>query len=131
MFEFTTISLLGIPGRLMSVAVLYDDYSTEPHYQPSSGMTVEINKQFAWRFATAFGTTVPTLRVRLFDAITGGLLLDDNTTTPTGVWEKTIDNGSNWTVYDTDDKTNEITYIRYIPATLPDNIKIRSLLTLY
>jgi len=131
MFEFTTISLLGIPGRLMSVAVLYDDYSTDPHYQPSSGKTVESNKEFSWRFSTAFETTVPALRVRLFDAVTGGLLLDDKTTSPSGTWEKTIDDGINWIAYDTNDKTNETTYIRYIPATLPDNIKIRSLLTLY
>ena len=132
MFEFTTISLLGITGRLMSVAVLYDDYSTDPHYQPSVGKTVLASKQFAWRFSTAFGTTVPTLRIRLFDAVTGGLLLDDKTTSPTGTWEKTIDNGAtNWTNYNTSDKTNEITYIRYTPTTLPDNNKVRALLTLY
>jgi hypothetical protein len=131
MFEFTTVGLLGIPGRLMSVAVLYEDYSTEPHYQPSSGKTVEASKQFAWRFATAFGTTVPILRVRLFDAVTGGLLVDDDTVSPTGIFDKTIDDGSNWIAYNTADKTNEITYIRYVPATLPDNVKVRALLTLY
>ncbi len=131
MFEFTTIGLLGIPGRLMSVAVLYNDYSTDSHYQPSSGKTVESSKQFAWRFSTAFGSVVPTLRVRLFDAVTGGLLVDDNTATPAGTWAKTTDGGSNWVGYDTTDKGNELTYIRYTPSTLPDNIKIRSLLTLY
>ncbi len=131
MFEFTTISLLGIPARIMSVVVLYDDYSTDPHYQPSSGKTVEGSKQFAWRLATAFDSVVPTLRVRLFDAVTGGLLVDDNTATPAGTWEKSIDDGSNWGAYNTTDKGNEITYIRYVPATLPDNIKVRSLLTLY
>lgn len=131
MFEFTTIGLLGIPGRLMSVAVLYNDYSTDTHYQPSSGKTVEGSKQFAWRFSTAFGSVVPTLRVRIFDAVTGGLLIDDNTATPSGTWAKTTDGGSNWGIYDVTDKGNEITYIRYTPATLPDNIKVRYLLTLY
>ena len=131
MFEFTTISLLGIPGRLMSVAVLYEDYSTDPHYQASAGKTVVGSKQFSWRFATAFGTTVPTLRVRIFDAVTGGLLIDDNTATPTGVWAKSTDSGANWGAYDTADKSNNLTYIRYTPATLPDNIRVRSLLTLY
>lgn len=131
MFEFTTISLLGIPGRLMSVAVLYEDYSTEPHYQPSAGKTVEASKQFAWRFSTSFGSTVPLLRVRIFDAVTGGLLVDDNTGTPAGTFDKTIDDGTNWIAYDTADKSNEITYIRYVPSTLPDNIKVRALLTLY
>ncbi len=129
MFEFTTISLLCVPGRIMSLAVLYEDFSTDPHYQPSSGKTVEADKQFAWRFATAFGSAVPTLRVRLFDAVTGGLLLDDDSVTQAGTWEKTVDGGSNWISYNDTDKGNEITYIRYTPATLPDNIKVRSLLT--
>ena len=131
MFQFTTISLLCVPGRIMSVAVLYDDYSTDPHYQPSSGKTVAASKQFAWRFSTAFSSTVPTLRIRLFDAVTGGLLLDDDSAAPAGTWEKSTDSGSNWTAYNTTDKANETTYIRYTPATLPDNIKVRSLLTLY
>ncbi len=131
MFEFVTISLLCIPARIMSIAVLYEDYSTESHYQPSVGQTVLASKQFAWRFATAFGSTVPTLRVRLFDAVTGGLLLDDDSATPTGTWEKTTDGGSNWTAYNTTDKGNETTYIRYTPATVPDNVKVRALLTLY
>ncbi len=129
MFEFTTISLLCVPGRIMSVAVLYDDLSTDSHYQPSSGKTVESSKQFAWRFATAFGSVVPTLRIRLYDAVTGGLLLDDDSVTQAGTWEKTIDGGTNWISYNDTDKGNEITYIRYTPDTLPDNIKVRSLLT--
>ncbi len=129
MFEFTTISLLCVPGRIMSLAVLYEDYSNDSHYQPSSGKTVEASKQFAWRFATAFGSAVPTLRIRLFDAVTGGLLVDDDSVTQAGTWEKTVDGGSNWVAYTDADKANEITYIRYTPATLPDNIKIRSLLT--
>jgi hypothetical protein len=124
MFEFTTISLLCVPGRIMSLAVLYEDFSTDSHYQPSSGKTVEASKQFAWRFSTAFGSVVPTLRVRLFDAVTGGLLVDDDSVTQAGTWEKTTDGGSN-----ADKGSSEITYIRYTPATLPDNIKIRALLT--
>jgi hypothetical protein len=130
MFEFTTISLLCVPGRIMSMAVLYEDYSTDPHYQPSAGKTEIASKRFAWRFATAFGSTVPTLKVRLFDAVTGGLILEDSTIGPTGTWEKSTDGGSNWSAYNTTDKGNETTYVRYTPATLPDNIKIRSLLIL-
>ena len=130
MFEFTTISLLCVPGRIMSLAVLYDDYSTDPHYQPSAGKTVSANKEFAWRFSTAFGTAVPTLRIRLFDAVSDGLLLDDKTTSPVGTWEKSTD-GTTWGAYNTTDKANDTTYIRYVPATLPDNIKVRALLTLY
>ncbi len=129
MFEFTTISLLCVPGRIMSLAVLYNDFSTDSHYQPSSGKTVEASKQFAWRFSTAFGSTVPTLRIRLYDAISGGLLVDDDSVTQAGTWEKTTDDGSNWAAYNSSDKGNETTYIRFTPDTLPDNIKVRALLT--
>jgi hypothetical protein len=130
MFEFTTISLLCVPGRIMSLAVLYNDLTTDSHYQPSAGQTVEASKQFAWRFSTAFGSTVPTLRVRLYDAVAGGLVLDDTTTAEDyGSWDKSTDGGSNWVSYTATDKGNETTYIRYTPSTLPDNIKVRALLT--
>jgi hypothetical protein len=55
----------------------------------------------------------------------------DDTTATVGPWEKTTD-GTNWIAYGTlSDKSNETTYIRYTPTTLPDNIKVRALLTLY
>lgn len=129
-FEFQTIgNVHGIPARLLSLAVMYEDNTTDSHYQPSVGQSSTSNKRFAWRFATAFGGTVPTLRIRLYDAVTNGLLVDDNSATPTGTWEKSTDGGSVWGSYNTTDKANETTYIRYTPASLGDNIKVRALLT--
>ena len=46
-----------------------------------------------------------------------------------GTWQKSIDNGGSWTAYDTNDKTNDITYIRYTPTSLTDGIIVRALLT--
>ncbi|MCX6703561.1 MAG: hypothetical protein NTV02_02655 [Candidatus Zambryskibacteria bacterium] len=130
MFEFEAIGMLSTTARIMSLAVIYEDLSTDSRFQPSSGKTVEASKQFAWRFSTAFGSTVPTLRVRLYDAVTGGLILDDTTTSSTyGTWEKSTD-GTTFGAYNTTNKTNETTYIRYTPTTLPDNTRVRSLLTL-
>ncbi len=129
-FEFQTIgNVHGIPARLLSLAVLYEDNTTDSHYQPSVAQSSTTDKRFAWRFATAFGGTVPTLRVRLYDAVTGGSLVDDNSASPTGTWEKSTDGGSTWGAYNTTDKANETTYIRYTPASLGDNIKVRALLT--
>ena len=86
--------------------------------------------QFVWRFATAFGGTVPTLRVRLYNAITNDLLVDAYTTsTNNGTWEKSTNSGGVWGTYDTTDKGNETTYIRYTPASLGDTIKVRAVLT--
>jgi hypothetical protein len=130
MFEFKTIGPYCIPARILNLSVVYEDDSTDSHYQPSIGLSDKTNKRFAWRFSTAFGSTVPTLRVRLYDAVSNNLLVDDNTATPTGTFEKSTDLGSNWVVWTNADKTNENTYIRYTPASLGDNIKVKALLTL-
>ena len=131
MFEFQTITIgFGIPNRIYSVAVVYEDLSTLSNYQPSVGLSSISDKRFAWRFSTAFGSTVPALRVRLYNAETGGLLVDDNTASPTGTFERSTDNGSNWSSWNSTDKGNENTYLRYTPSSLADNIKVRALLTL-
>ena len=130
MIEFDTIGWTCIPARVMSLTVVYDDtlFTTDSHYQPSMTKSDATNKIFAWRFVTAFGGTVPTLRVRLYDAVTGDLLVDEYTTGTDGTWEKTTD-GTSWGAYNTTDKANETTYIRYTPASLGDNIKVRAVLT--
>ena len=130
MFQFRTIGLLCIPSRLFSLTVLYEDLSTLSNYQPSVANSNITSKYFAWRFATAFGSTVPTLRIRLYDAVSNGLLVDDDSATPDGTWQKSTDGGSNWVAYDSVDKTNENTYVRYSPNSLGDNIKVSAVLTL-
>ena len=129
LIEFRCIGFFNIPNRIHGACVVYEDSSTDSHYQPSAGNSNLATKTFAWRFSTAFGSTVPHLRVRLYDAVSGGLLVDDNTDGPTGTFEKSIDDGLNWITYDNTDKTNEITYIRYTPLSLGSNIKVRPLLT--
>ena len=131
MFEFDTIGWSCVPARIMGLTVLYDDdvTVTDSHYQPSAAKSNVVSKQFAWRFSVLFGSTVPTLRVRLYNAVTGDLLLDDYTTsTNSGIWEKSTD-GTSWGAYNTTDKGNDTTYIRYTPASLGDGIKVRAVLT--
>lgn len=129
MFEFRTIGTFCIPARIFSVSCIYNDATTDSHYQPSVAQSSTSNKYFAWRFSTAFGGTVPTLRIRLYDAVTGGLLLDDTTTASAqGLWQKATD-GSTFDTYNTTDKANDTTYIRYTPTSLGSGIKVRALLT--
>jgi hypothetical protein len=128
--EFRTIGLTCIPARILAAGVIYEDLGTDSHYQPSVAQSSTSSKYFAWRFSTAFGGTVPTLRVRLYNAVTGGLLLDDTTTSSaSGTFTKSTNDGSSYGAYDTSDKGNETTYIRYTPTSLGDNIKVRALLT--
>jgi hypothetical protein len=129
--EFRTIGTLMIPARICAAGVIFEDNSTDGHYQPSVGKSSVSSTQFAWRFSTAFGGTVPRLRIRLYNAVTGGLLVDDDSTTQSGTWEKSTDDGSTWGSYNTTDKGNETTYIRYTPASLGSGIKVRALLTQY
>jgi hypothetical protein len=128
--EFRLIGTMCLPNRVYNLACVYEDNTTDSHYQPSVAQSSITNKRFAWRFSTAWGSTVPSLTIRLYDAVTGGLLLTDDTASPTaGTWEKSTNGGSSWSAYDTNDKTNETTYIRYTPTTLGDDIKVRALLT--
>ncbi len=134
--EFRVIGTFCLPNRMYNICVVYEDDTTDSHYQPSVAFSSLADKRFAWRFSTAFGDTVPTLRVRLYNAVTGGLLVDDysaavaeDLSAPHGTWQKSTDNGQNWSSYDASDKTNDNTYIRYTPASLGDDIKVRALLT--
>lgn len=129
MAEFRTIGTTHIPGRIMSIGLIWDDISTDSHYQFSAGKTSLASKQFAWRHSVAFGGSVPALRVRLYDATTSGLLVDDNTASPVGTFERSTD-GTSWSAWSNSDKSNETNYVRYTPASLADSIKVQAVLTL-
>lgn len=127
-FEFQMLGTCwGLPGRLLSFTVIYDDLLIQSNHQPSVAFTTD--KTFAWRFSATYSSTLPALRVRLYNTTNNQLLLDDNTASPEGTFEKTI-NGVTWSTWDNLDKTNETTYIRYTPPSLMDGIKIRAILTL-
>lgn len=116
------------PPVIYGLGVLYEDSQTSNYWEPSVTHSSIANKRFAWRFKTAYGSDVPTLYVKLYDAVTGNLLVSDNTASPTGTWEKSTNNGATWTAYNNSDKTNETTYIRYTPASIADNVKVKALL---
>jgi hypothetical protein len=128
-FEFRTLGPTCVPTRLFNVNVIYEDTNTDSRYQFSANQSSGANKRFAWRHATAFGSTVPALRVRLYDAVTGNLLVDDNTNSPTGTWERSTD-GIARVAWTNADKSNETTYIYYTPASIADNVQVRAVLTL-
>lgn len=129
MFEFKTLGALTIPARIYGFTVVYEDTSTDSHFQPSVANSNTTTKAFAWRHSTAFGGNVPALRVRLYDATNNNLLSDDNTSSPAGTFERSINTGSSWSAWTNTDKSNESTYVRYTPASLADNIKVKALLT--
>lgn len=128
--EFRTMGFTCVPARIGAMGCMYEDNATLSNYQFSASKSDAANKRFAWRFATAFGSAVPALRVRLYDAVTGGLLVDDNTGAATGTFERSTNAGGAWSAWNSADKGNETTYLRYTPASLADNITVRALVTL-
>lgn len=127
--EFKTIGESCLPARVLGVNLSYEDNTTDSHYAVSVAKSSLASKIFAFWFKTAFGSTVPTLTIRLYDADTGGLLLTDTTSAHTlGTFEKTTD-GTTWTAYNTTDRANATTWIRYTPTSLADNIKVSAYLT--
>ena len=124
-----TIGEHCMPCRILGFTVTYEDNSGLANYQFSRVKSNETTKIFAWRFKTAFGSSVPALKVNLYDGITGGLLVTDNTTSPSGTFERSTD-GTSWSAWNNTDKGNETTYIRYTPASLADNINVQPVLTL-
>lgn len=134
MLYFDILGELCVPNKVYSVACTYEDGSTDAqdnHYLSCADLSNKTTKTFAWKHSEAFGTSVPRLEIRLYNAITDGLLDTDDSTTQTGTWEKTIDGGANWIAYNDTDKGNELTFIRFTPASIPDNVQVRALLTLY
>lgn len=127
--EFKTIGESCLPARILGINLSYEDNTTDSHYAFSADKSSASSKIFAWWFKTAFGGTVPTLTVRLYDASTGGLLLTDTTaTSASGTFEKSTD-GTTWGAYNTTDRANTTTYIRYSPTSLADNINVEAYIT--
>jgi len=69
------------------------------------------------------------MRLRLYNAATGFLVLDDTiTASASGDFEYSTDGGSTWLAWNaTADAVGN--YIRYTADTLPNNITVRALLT--
>lgn len=130
MIEYRTLNLTGIPSRVTRVGFEGSGSASLSNYQFSEGQTILATKTFGFRFATAFGSTVPTLYIRIYDAITGTLLVTDNTATPTGTWQKSINGGSSYSAYNTTDLTNNTTYITYVPSSIADNVNAQPVLSL-
>lgn len=132
MIEFRTIGTLMIPARICNVGVVFEDGSTSEKWQGSTNIGTDlVNKRFGFRHSTAYGTTVPTLVISLYDAETGTLLGSDDSVTQAWSWEKSTNNGGAWGAYNNTDKGNNNTYIRITPTSLADNIKVRAELTEY
>lgn len=127
--SFKVIGTTCIPSRIMGLSLIYEDQSTDGHYQPSVANSSITSNIFAWRQSILWGSNIPNMRIRLYNATTGSLILDDNVTSSSfGTWEYSSDNGSSWNAWlDTEDTVGN--YIRYTASSLPGGVRIKALLT--
>jgi hypothetical protein len=128
-FEFNTIGRTCIPARILGLSLTYEDDSTDSHYQPSVANSSITTNIFANRQSIAWGSNIPNMRIRLYNAVTGVLILDDNITSSAyGTWQYSSNNGTSWNTWlNTQDVVGN--YIRYTATSLPGSTRIKALLT--
>jgi hypothetical protein len=125
---FDIMGEICVPTRIYSIACLYEDGSQDSHYQPSLTKSSAANRQFVWRQVSSWSGNIPDLQIRLYNATTGFLVLDDTVDlAASGDWEYST-NGTTWNAWSASADTIG-NYIRYTADTLPNNITVRALLT--
>jgi len=125
-FTFKILGTMCIPSRLTSICLTYEDITTDSHYQPSLNQSSLVSRRFAYRQASSWGGNIPILRVRLTNAETNTVILEDTTVTQTsGVFEYSDDDGATWNTWDnTADAIGN--FIRYTASSLPGGVKIKA-----
>ena len=125
---FDIMGEICVPTRIYSICCVYEDSSQDSHYQPSLTKSSASSRIFAWKQVTAWGTNIPNLQIRLYNADTGFLVLDDTVTlSASGTWQYSTD-GSTWNSWSASADTVG-NYIRYTATSLPNNITVKALLT--
>lgn len=126
--KFKVLGTSCIASRIYSIAVSYEDSGTDSHYTPSVNKSSVTNRTFAYRQSSSWGSDIPNLNIKLYNATTGNIVLDDDIiNSSNGVWKYSTD-GVVWNTWNiTADNVGN--YISYTATTLPDSIIVRALLT--
>ena len=129
LFIFKIIGSTCIPARVMGLTLTYEDNNTDSHYEPSVANSSITNRIFSYRQGTLWSGTIPNLRIRIYNAATGALVLDDNiTASGFGDFEYSNDGGSTWLTWNSSQDVVG-NYIRYTADSLPSGIRVRTILT--
>ncbi len=129
MFIFKIIGTSCIPSRIMGITLSYEDNTTDSHYEPSITNSSVSNRIFSYRQKTSWGSTIPNMRIRLYNVSSGLNLIDDNIiSSGYGTFQYSNDGGTSWLTWNS---TADVVgnYIRYTATSLPDGVRVRALLT--
>jgi hypothetical protein len=126
---FDIMGEICVPTRIYSLTCLYEDTNQDSHYQPSLSKSSTASKIFAWKQVSSWGSNIPNMRIRLYDASNNTLLLDDNVTSSSyGTWQYSTD-GTNWSSWSAAQDTIG-NYIRYTATGFGySGVTVRALLT--
>lgn len=126
---FDILGEICAPTRIYSICCTYEDSNQDSHYQPSLSKSSTASKIFAWKQVAAWGSNIPNLRIRLYDASTGNELLNDTVTLSSyGTWQYSTD-GTNWVSWSASADTVG-NYIRYTATNFGySGVTVRALLT--
>ena len=129
MIELDTMGETCIPTRIFAVGCTYEDGSQDSHYLPSVTKSSAPSKIFAWQQILSWGSNIPNLELKLFDASTNLLIFSDTTSAAAyGTWQYSTD-GNTWLAWD---NTQDVVgyYIRYTATSFGySGVTVRALLT--
>jgi hypothetical protein len=131
-FTFRTAGVYSVPTKIYGITILYDSNGIPKsitNYEPSLSETNKASQIFSWRQRTLFNTTIPNLKINIYDTSNNSLLLEDSTILNNyGYWEYSSDNGDNWNPWD-NTQNNEGNYVRYNATGLTaNNLIIKTIL---
>ena len=126
---FDILGEICAPTRIYSICCTYEDSNQDSHYQPSLSKSSTASKIFAWKQVAAWGSNIPNMRIRLYDASNNNELLNDTVTLSSyGTWQYSTD-GTTWNSWNAAQDTVG-NYIRYTATSFGySGVTVRALLT--
>jgi hypothetical protein len=123
-FKFRVAGNTCVPNKLYGFVISYEDDRTDSHYSPSVAESSLASRIFAWQQQSSWGGTIPNLKIRIYNASNGDLLLYDTVSeSSSGTWQYSTD-GITWLAWSSSaDAVGN--YIRYTADYVPNGFKLR------
>lgn len=124
---FKVLGLFCLSARIFSIGLVYEDDTVLSYYTQSLAKSNLASRVLAFQQIKAWGTSIPALRIRIYNP-NGDLILDDTTTAHVyGVWQYSTD-GTSWSAWNAS-ADNVGNYIRYTANGLPNGIRAKVILS--
>jgi hypothetical protein len=124
-FSYKVAGNTCLTNKIYGFSLLYEDDRTDSHYSPSVSKSSLSNRTFAWRQEQLWNSSIPDLRIRLYNSTNSNIVFYDTVlTSSSGTWEYSTDNGVTWLPWSSSADVIG-NYIRYVADFIPVGIKLR------